>query len=376
MPTKDQHGGRPRLEQAWPVRVRNTTGEQVPPYGCMQVTGATAYNGEESYNVIKPNGSQDASFIINGPVAILANGWGSGTITGPMLVAYDVSWLPILNDEWGPIAGSWAISANGKGYKIIGGASGGIVSGTNAGQLRVMPKNGAAAGDDFPLVKIHNVSGLSRPFGTVSGYGAPVDPPPGTLHRIPTFKSAPPQPGKPFVVLLADSTNNAIVDAAPCGVVAVQINFTDAAHTHADAITNDFSRLASAPSGPALIIWRELQGVAGGGTLGLQWARVRLDPVAMTTDPRGVIEQQITAASGTRSGPNLTPGTGIVRLYVMPQSGAIGTPWAKGTTVNVETWMHATSDIGKPVILRESRKAPDGTTIYLAIAEGCQEVPS
>jgi hypothetical protein len=133
-------------------------------------------------------------------------------------------------------------------------------------------------GDDFPRVKIVNKSGTGRVFGNVVGYGPPTDPPPATLgNALPTFESAAPTAGKPFAVLLADIAPNDTGDAGPVGVVAVQLDFKDATHEYADAITNDYAKLASAATGPARIIWREKAYISGAGSLGVQWARVRLD---------------------------------------------------------------------------------------------------
>jgi hypothetical protein len=363
-----QSKSRGAIEAAWPLRVKNTTSEEVPPFAVMQVVSTSNTNQEEEYRVTKPTGSSGASYIINSPFPIAGNLFGSGTM-GVATAAYNAALgTPTTGAEWGPVNGSWLLSPSGKGFTILGGAANGLV--------RVAPKGGATAGDDFPLVKIVNVSGLARSFGNIVGYGNSVDPPPATLSRIPTFQSAAPQAGQPFCVLLTDAGLNQTVDAGPVGVVPCQIYLNDATHKYADAINNQYSWLGSAATGPALILWREKQGIVGGGTLGLQWARVRLDPVAMTSDPRGVIESTVTAASGFRSAATLTPGFGTIRLYLPPASGPIGTAWNKGTTIQAETWMHATSAIGKPVILRESRKAPDGSTIYLAIAEGCKEVPS
>jgi hypothetical protein len=331
----------------------------------MQIVGASLVGEETVYNVGKPTGAASAKYLVNTPVAIPASSPGAGTDQYPTDAAYITQAVPAGGMEWGPVNNSWLLSPSGKGFLILGGAANGVV--------RVAAKAGTSAGDDFPLIKIVNASGLVRQFGNIVGYGAPVDPPPASLNRIPTFQSVPPGAGKPFAVLLNDVASGDTADAAPLGVVNVQINYTDAAHTHAVAITNDYVKLASAADG-ALILWRELGHVAGGGTLGVQWARVRLDPVAMIDDPWGVVYSTITAASGPRDGP-ITPGTGLVRLY-LPPTGPIGTPWQPGPNIPCETSMYDASTVYKIVIIRKSRIAPDGSTIYRAISQGCKEQPS
>lgn len=91
-------------------------------------------------------------------------------------------------------------------------------------------------------------------------------------------------------------------------------------------------------------------------------------------DIRGVTSTAITAATGTKNGPQ-TPGTGQVLLYTKP-AGPAGTAWQPGTVVTAENWMHGTIASFKPVHLKKSRKSDTGTQIYVIIAEGCAEVPS
>jgi hypothetical protein len=239
--------------------------------------------------------------------------------------------------------------------------------------VRLADSGTGPSGDDFPIVKIKNVSGLPKTVGSIVGYGVSLSPPPASFPRLPEFESAAPAADKAFAILLADAAVNTTVDAAPVGVVATQINLTDDKHTWADVIANDYAKLASATAGPVRILWREKQSITGSQTLGLQWALVELGRSLAPESTRGVVYSVVTAASGNRDGP-LTPGTGLVRLYTKP-TGAAGTAWEPGSNTLVETWMHASSAIGKPVLLRESRKLPNGSPLYEIIAEGCASVP-
>jgi hypothetical protein len=293
-----QSKSRGAIEAAWPLRVKNTTSEEVPPFAVMQVVSTSNTNQEEEYRVTKPTGSSGASYIINSPFPIAGNLFGSGTM-GVATAAYNAALgTPTTGAEWGPVNGSWLLSPSGKGFTILGGAANGLV--------RVAPKGGATAGDDFPLVKIVNVSGLARSFGNIVGYGNSVDPPPATLSRIPTFQSAAPQAGQPFAVLLTDAGLNQTVDAGPVGVVPCQIYLNDANHKYAEAINNNYSWLNSAATGPALILWREKQGIVGSGTLGLQWARVRLDAEKFRL-VRGEVYQSVTTSTTRFEIKNIKP---------------------------------------------------------------------
>jgi hypothetical protein len=360
-----QEGNRPA--DKYRVPVFNQSSEAVPPYGAMQVASSSNVGDDKVFNTIKPNGAPTAKVYLNGPVSIPANQHGFGTDEYPAEAL--IAGTPAFGAELGPIAASWALSASGKGFQYLGGLASGVG--------RVAAKGGTTAGDDFPLVKIVNASGLPRAFGNIVGFGAPVDPPPGTLHRIPTFLSAAPEAGKPFAVLLHDIAVGATGDAGPMGLVLpALLNFSDASHSRADAINGNFSNLQSAVEGPALILWREKQGIVGGGTLGLQWSRLLFgQPLSATHDIRGVTTGIIGAATGQRDGP-IIPGTGQVRLYTMPTSGNAGSTWQPGQIVTVENWMRGQIASFKPVLLKPSRKDSSGNIIYIVHAEGCEEIPS
>lgn len=234
----------------------------------------------------------------------------------------------------------------------------------------------APSSDDFPLVKIR--AGSSLDIGQVTGFGTPLTPPPGSTPIIPTFDSTMPTAGKPFAIMLESAISNETKLAAPVGIVAAQLNFTDASHQYADCVTNSPSAIKSGSAGPARILWREKQNVSGSGSLGSQWALVLLSASqpAAVVDIRGWTTSQITAATGSRNGPT-TPGTGTAKLGIMPTSGAAGAAWQAGTdNVNVENWMRGTIPIYKPILLDFSRYADDGTKIYSVKSEGCVEIPS
>lgn len=252
--------------------VLNTISETIPPYAIMQVVGCSNFGADRIYHVTQPSANDQYNsfapiYLLNGPTSIVGYGYGAATNQFPAEVRY-AGETPFYGAEWGPVPGQWTISHSGKGYLIVGGANQGIV--------RVMDKAGSSAGDDFPIVRIYNDSGLAMPLGSVVAYGPPLDPPPGAFTRLPAFKSSLPKAGKPFCVLFDPAEPNQIVDAAPLGVVTVLIDYTDTDHTHADCIVDDYSRLRSTRTGPAQILWREKQDIAGGGTLGMQWARVLL----------------------------------------------------------------------------------------------------
>lgn len=307
----------------------------------------------------------------------------------------------------GPISGGTEVTGYGVGYGIIPGAYWAKVSVTNTAHthaamltsgvrlgsttgtgLRIIWKpsgigqlwcvvslSDSIAPGDFPVFQVRNLSGLPRSFGEVFGLGTCLTLPPSSPNRFPLFDSTLPVVDSPYVVLLADVAVNGFVDCAIIGSVSVRLNFTDATHKFAQVVANDYTKMASAGTGPARIIRREKEAILGPGTLGLQWAQVELGKsVPILEAPRAVIYSVVSKATGNRDGP-ITPGQGIVRRYV-PPTGPIGTAWNhQGATLMVETWMHSQSDVGKPVLLRESRKDNNGQPIYEMISEGCASVP-
>lgn len=293
-----QDGGISHWAIRYPIVVQNTGSEAAPPYAVAQITNATPADAAAIYSVKKPDGNPEAHYVLVSPQG-LGSTPGAATDQYPALAM--ISGSPSINQEIGPVNGSWSLTASGKGFVYIGGLAGGIG--------RVKAKAGTQAGDDFPLVKIVNNTGFTLPFGSIVGYGLPVDPPPITQFRVPTFGSAYPQAAKPFCVVLADIDAGATGDAGPVGVVACQINYTDLKHDYADAVNNTYGSLSSAASGPAKIIWREKQAIAGAGSLGLQWARVRLDWAKPLNLQWAEVYSKINAQTAWGS-----PGTGLVKF--------------------------------------------------------------
>lgn len=109
----------------YPYPFINSSGETIPPFAIMQVgSGWTDANQRDYFNATKPNGS-GKKFLINGPLSIpitsIARDGMASDLPG-VYVRYSGS-TPTAGQEWGPVASSWAISASGTGYLIIGDAT-------------------------------------------------------------------------------------------------------------------------------------------------------------------------------------------------------------------------------------------------------------
>ncbi len=362
----NKKGGLGSWKARFPLAVLNATAEVIPPYAVMQLGAGTNVGTDTIYNVVKPNGSTTAKYVVNSPASIAVAGYGAATDFYPADAL--ITGSPAFNQEVGPVAGSWSLSVNGKGFISLGGF--------NFGAGRVASKGGTTAGDDFPLVKISNQSGTTKLAGSIVGYGTPLDPPPAFFNRVPTFNSIIPTAGVPFCVLLNDAAPGNVVDAGPVGIVFAQIVFTDLSHGFAEVITGDYQKLQSATTGQAKIIHRERELTAGNGTFGQQWAQIRIDPkqTATTDDTRGISQGSIASASTTSIGGPIVPGIGYAKLYD-PPTGAAGVAWQpQPTPVTVENWMFASIADNKPLLLRKSRLDQNNTQIYVVISEGCKVV--
>ena len=102
----------------FPHVVQNASGTDAPPYAVLQITGAAAVSADEVYTVTQPNGATKAKYLLNGPQAIAAGGYGAATDVYPATAAGTGA---TSGAEWGPVAGSWTLSPNGKGFLILGG---------------------------------------------------------------------------------------------------------------------------------------------------------------------------------------------------------------------------------------------------------------
>jgi hypothetical protein len=290
----------------WTIPVFNTTGETVPPWGVMQIAGASLIGDDTAYDIIKPTGAANAKYLINSPAPLPGGGYSWGTDLYPTDAA--TLGTAIATQEWGPIPDSWLLAPSGKGFLILGGAINGLA------RVASIPP-AAGQGADFPVIHLRNDSGLARPKWSVWRVGLPLTPPPDSPIQ-PTFASLAPLEGEPFVISFADvgiNPENNIVDAAPVGIVAVLIDYTDAAHEKVECITGDYAKLKSVESGPATIEWREKQHLVGPLTLGVQWAFVLLDRQAAggtAVDDAFTAELNSSIAKGTAEIP--TAGTGEV----------------------------------------------------------------
>ena len=113
-------------QQWWPVR--NDSGEEIPPFACMRITGMfapfTSSDGtftrvgvaNMGFTVSKPNTfASQYSHMFNGPVAIAAGAVGQGAYGQVMLGRGNFS----AGASVGPISGSWDLSGVSYGFTAL-----------------------------------------------------------------------------------------------------------------------------------------------------------------------------------------------------------------------------------------------------------------
>lgn len=368
------------------VRVRNKTGSALAVG-----TPVLLKNGDDG------QAASDVDFRTGGILwAITATGQSSQSHIGVVFQPIDAEGVGIVTV--GGITSVWAVinDANHSSVMLAGNTFVSSTSGfpiiswktqTATGVIQLGPQyvqillsdKSQTTGSDVPIIYIQNMGGLPLTNRQIVGIGPPLVYPTTTfptddfLPIQPAFQSIAPNALSPFAIVLGGVSSLDVVTALTVGIIAVKVNYTDATHSCATVLNGNYVNLTSAVDGPAQILWRQFQAVAGNGTFGIQWTicSVNQRRFADPDDYRGYSYTAIAAATGTKDQP-LTPGTGLAKLYTRPTAGAAGTPWqVQSSPVVAENWMRSAIAINKPILLRPSRKADDGSQIYTVITEGC-----
>lgn len=113
--------------QASGVLFRNTSGEAIPAYGVMRVTGAESRAGVPCLTVGKPSSSFQRMYLVNGRVGIgsASTSYGFGSwLNESDWVLYDTTdGTPSSGQVWGPVDGSWKLRRHYYGFHVIGNAN-------------------------------------------------------------------------------------------------------------------------------------------------------------------------------------------------------------------------------------------------------------
>src|SRR5690606_9448074 len=96
--------------------VLNQSGENIPAYAAMRVTGATQLLGDYVVTVGKPDGS-GGPHLFNGPTVIGAGKHGQAQ-PGPVVSAwFDTTDTVPVGEQFGPVSGEWRLAPGGAGWE-------------------------------------------------------------------------------------------------------------------------------------------------------------------------------------------------------------------------------------------------------------------
>lgn len=125
----------------YPLDVLNESGETIPGFAVMQISGwESDRNGRDYIKVKKPDGD-GTMFLLNSPFPIENDKIGRANESGRVYGLYDSGdGTPAVDESWGPESGSWKLKKDNSGFFIIGDHKG---TGDNA---RVRVKLAASAG--------------------------------------------------------------------------------------------------------------------------------------------------------------------------------------------------------------------------------------
>lgn len=108
------------VEASKEIYFTNDSGEEIPAYACMQITGTREISGQNYLVVDKPNGTGDITrFLFNSSRPVATDDFGLAQ-SSTILRGYKNSGTITSGDRWGPTAGQWYLSKNGGAYSVVG----------------------------------------------------------------------------------------------------------------------------------------------------------------------------------------------------------------------------------------------------------------
>lgn len=126
------------------VTVYNDSGEDVPPFGVMRLSGL---NDEGLIKIDKPDADSTIDVVFNGPGVLEAEGVGTAyVVNGPLrVVTHDSDDAPVAGDEFGTEVDGWYLRKGNFGFRILGAIDGydriavaEVVNGTNSSNVEII----------------------------------------------------------------------------------------------------------------------------------------------------------------------------------------------------------------------------------------------
>ena len=110
------------VRDRWPLRVKNSSGETIPPHSVLRITNWSNSNNEVLYTVAKPDATYRWQYLVSGPFAIGSGSSDEGLASflsngGPV---YYNSGTPAYGERWGPTSGQWYLTQHRPGFHVQG----------------------------------------------------------------------------------------------------------------------------------------------------------------------------------------------------------------------------------------------------------------
>lgn len=105
------------------IQVRNDSGQTIPAFGIMRITGSEVVERASRFIVSRPDGTYRQTYLVNGPRAIESgrNGTGYFATQSPVWALWDSgSDTPAVGDMLAPIKDSFKLTNYGYGFRVVG----------------------------------------------------------------------------------------------------------------------------------------------------------------------------------------------------------------------------------------------------------------
>ncbi len=143
-------------ETEW-IPLVNVSGDAIPSYG---VVIATGMDEDGNLEVDTPSADNETGAIILDAGAMQEDGYGQGSLANRTIVAYDErDGTPAAGEEWGVKSGEYRLREGYYGFRILGGASGGLVN-----AVRVAAAGGVSSWKEPVRVATTSAGTLSSSF--------------------------------------------------------------------------------------------------------------------------------------------------------------------------------------------------------------------
>ncbi len=99
----------------------NDSGEEIPAFGCMRISGITTIRGRACYAMRKPDTFGSIwGHRMNGPNPVAAGAFGLCVLGGVVAGLYDTAdGTPSYGKHWGPRSGTWKLRKNTSGWRVL-----------------------------------------------------------------------------------------------------------------------------------------------------------------------------------------------------------------------------------------------------------------